>query len=136
MPPEVARKRVLIVDDEPDVLETLAAMVSTGGYEVVTCGDFEEAKKYVTETPPDILITDVRLGAYNGLQLAVVMRSTCLTCPIVVLSAFDDPTLRLEAAHLHAVYLAKPVSKKELLVCIAGLGRASVFTAPASKHVH
>jgi DNA-binding response OmpR family regulator len=129
-------KRVLIVDDEPDVLDTLAAMVSAGGYEVVTRSDFEAAKKYITETPPDILITDVRLGPYNGLQLAVVMRSACLQCPIVVLSAFDDPTLRAEASHVSAIYLAKPVSKKELLVCIAGLGRASVWTAPASKHVH
>jgi DNA-binding response OmpR family regulator len=136
MPNRVPPKRVLIVDDEPDVLETLAAMVSSGGYDVVTLGDFEDAKKYVTETPPDILVTDVRLGAYNGLQLAVLMRSTHPQSPIVVLSAFDDPTLRAEAAHLHAVYLAKPVSKKELLVCIAGLGRASVWTAPASKHVH
>jgi DNA-binding response OmpR family regulator len=136
MATEAPRKRVLIVDDEPDVLDTLAAMVSTGGYEVITLGDFEEAKKYVTDSPPDILITDVRLGAYNGLQLAVWMRAACPLCPIVVLSAFDDPTLRIEAAHLRAVYLAKPVSKKELLVCIAGLGHASVFTVPASKHVH
>jgi DNA-binding response OmpR family regulator len=129
-------KRVLIVDDEADVLETLAAMVSSGGYEVVTRSDFETAKRYLMETPPDILITDVRLGAYNGLQLAVVMRSTCPQCPIVVLSAFDDPTLRAEAAQVSAIYLAKPVSKKELLVCIAGLGRASMWTAPASKQVH
>ena len=129
-------KRVLIVDDEPDVLETLAGMVSSGGYEVVTRSDFETAKRYLTETPPDILITDVRLGAYNGLQLAVLMRGACAQCPIVVLSAFDDPTLRAEAAHVSAIYLAKPVSKKELLVCIAGLGRASMWTAPASKQVH
>jgi two-component system OmpR family response regulator len=129
-------KRVLIVDDEPDVLDTLAAMVASGGYEVVTRSDFEEARRYLTEMPPDILITDVRLGAYNGLQLAVVLRSTCASCPIVVLSAFDDPTLRAEAAHVSAIFLAKPVSKKELLVCIAGLGRASVWTAPTSKHVH
>jgi DNA-binding response OmpR family regulator len=129
-------KRVLIVDDDPDVLETLAAMVSSGGYEVVTSSDFEAAKRYITDSPPDILITDVRLGAYNGLQLAVLMRGACAQCPIVVLSAFDDPTLRAEASHVSAIYLAKPVSKKELLVCIAGLGRASVWTAPASKHVH
>ncbi len=112
-------KRVLIVDDEPDVLETLAEMVSAGGYDVVTRASFDEAKRYLTHEPPDILVTDVRLGAFNGLQLAVLMRSLRPTNPIVVLSAFDDPTLREEAAHCQATYLTKPVSKKELLVHLA-----------------
>ena len=92
-------KRVLIVDDEPDVLETLAELVQGAGYEVVTRLNFEDARKDIANDPPDILVTDVRLGPFNGLQLAVLMRATRPESPIVVLSAYDDPTLRLEAAH-------------------------------------
>lgn len=128
-------KRVLIVDDEPDVLETLAELVAAGGYDVVTHTSFEEARKDITNDPPDILVTDVRLGAFNGLQLAVLMRSLRPDTPIVVLSAYDDPTLRLEAAHCHATYLTKPVSRKELLVSLAGLSRTPAM-GPASKRVH
>jgi DNA-binding response OmpR family regulator len=128
-------KRVMIVDDEPDVLETLAELVAGGGYTVETRESFEDARKDITNDPPDILVTDVRLGAFNGLQLAVLMRALRPDSPIVVLSAFDDPTLRLEAAHCQATYLTKPVSRKELLVCLAGMGRIPAV-GPASKRIH
>lgn len=118
-------KRVLIVDDEVGVLETLAKLVEAGGYEVDTRTSFQEAKEYLLAHAPDILVTDVRLGAFNGLQLALLMRAEHPRCPIVVLSAYDDPLLREEAAHCQAAYLTKPVSKKELLVCLAGLARST-----------
>lgn len=132
---DATAKRVLIVDDEPDVLETLAGLVAGGGYDVITRTSFEDARRDITDDPPDILVTDVRLGAFNGLQLAVLMRAIRPESPIVVLSAYDDPTLRLEAAHCHAIYLTKPVSRKELLVCLAGLSRAPAV-GRASKRIH
>lgn len=125
-------KRVLIVDDEVAVLETLAKLVASGGYEVDTRSSFEEAKEYLVAHAPDILVTDVRLGAFNGLQLALIMRAEHPRCPIVVLSAYDDPLLRQEAAHCQAAYLTKPVSKKELLVCLAGLARSTPMTGVSS----
>jgi DNA-binding response OmpR family regulator len=131
----MGKQRVMIVDDEPEVLETLAELIAGGGYEVTTRSSFEEARKDITTEPPDILVTDVRLGAFNGLQLAVLMRGVRPDSPIVVLSAFDDPTLRLEAAHCHATYLTKPVSRKELLVCLAGVSRAPAV-GRASKRIH
>jgi DNA-binding response OmpR family regulator len=129
-------KRVLIVDDEADVLETLAELVSAGGYEVVTRTSFEEARKDITNDPPDILVTDVRLGPFNGLQLAVLMRAMRPDGPIIVLSAYDDPTLRIEAAHCQATYLTKPVSRKELLVSLAGISSRQPAMGPQSKRVH
>jgi DNA-binding response OmpR family regulator len=128
-------KRVLIVDDEPDVLETLAELVSAGGYEVTARSSFEEARKDITGDPPDILVTDVRLGPFNGIQLAVLMRAVRPEAPIIVLSAYDDPTLRVEAARCQANYLTKPVSRKELLVSLAGMARVPAM-GPASKRVH
>lgn len=128
-------KRVLIVDDEADVLETLARLVASGGYEVETRSSFEEAKAYLATQAPDILVTDVRLGAFNGLQLALIMRAEHPHCPIIVLSAYDDPLLRQEAAYCQAAYLTKPVSKKELLVCLAGLFRSTPMSV-GSTTVH
>lgn len=127
-------KRVLIVDDEEAVLETLARLVESGGYEVDTRTTFHDAKAYLLDHAPDILVTDIRLGAFNGLQLALLMRAEHPRCPIVVLSAYDDPLLREEAAHCQAAYLTKPVSKKELLVCLAGLARSTPMLGPSSIH--
>lgn len=127
-------KRVLIVDDETSVLETLAKLVEAGGYEVDTRASFQEARDYLLAHAPDILVTDVRLGAFNGLQLAMLMRAEHPRCPIVVLSAYDDPLLRQEAAHCQAAYLTKPVSKKELLVCLAGLARSTPMSGGTSIH--
>jgi DNA-binding NtrC family response regulator len=113
------RKRVLIVDDQEDVLKTLAALVSHGGYDVVTLSRFDDARRFIDETPPDILVTDVRLGAFNGLQLVLHMRQARPGGAVVVLSAFDDAVIRQEATRAGALFLAKPVTRQQLLDCLA-----------------
>jgi DNA-binding response OmpR family regulator len=112
--------RVLVVDDQPDVLRTLAHLVASGGYQVDTRLRFDEARHYIDVTPPDLLVVDVRLGAYNGLQLALHMRNARPDAPIVVLSAYDDPMIRKETERIGARWLSKPISRKALLDCLAG----------------
>lgn len=107
--------RILVVDDEPAVLDMLAWGLRRAGYEVVTVARFEDAKRYISDDPLDALITDVRLGAFNGLQLALLMRDAHPSAPIVVLSGFDDPTLRKETERIDGVYLTKPVSSETLV---------------------
>lgn len=107
--------RILLVDDEPAVLDALAWGLRRGGYDVVALPRFEDAKRLIAEAPPDGLVTDVRLGAFNGLQLAWLMRDASPTCPIVVLSGYDDPTLRKEAERLGGVYHTKPVPSDTLV---------------------
>jgi DNA-binding NtrC family response regulator len=111
-------KRVLIVDDQEDVLRTLAALVAHGGFEVVTRSRFDTAKHFIDESPPDVLITDVRLGAFNGLQLVLHMRQARPDSPVVVLSAWDDAVIRQEAERAGAHFLAKPVTRQELLALL------------------
>jgi two-component system response regulator YesN len=60
-------------------------------------------------------LTDVRLGAFNGLQLAVVARDLHPDIRIIIYSGFDDPVLRAEAERLDATYLVKPIPFSELL---------------------
>ena len=115
----MAHPTVLVVDDQEDVLRTLAYYVGQGGYRVTALSRFEDARQFIDETPPDMLVTDVRLGAFNGLQLVLQLRAARPGAPIVVLSAFDDPTLREEAERHGARYLLKPLGKQELLECLA-----------------
>jgi DNA-binding response OmpR family regulator len=113
-------KRVLVVDDQPDVARTLAHLVASGGYEVDTHTKFDAARHYIDTTPPDILVVDVRLGPFNGLQLALHMRSARADAVIVVLSAFDDAMIRQEVDRIGARWLSKPVSRRDLIACLRG----------------
>ena len=61
------------------------------------------------------LLTDVRLGEYNGIQLALLARELHPNIKVVVFSGFDDPVLKEEARRIGATYLVKPVSGHSLV---------------------
>jgi DNA-binding NtrC family response regulator len=109
------RQKILIVDDDPSLLEALERALRDAGEDVVAHGSFEEARKTLRGTSFDALITDVRLGAFNGLQLAVMARDAHPDIRLIVFSGFDDPVLRSDAEHIGAVYLVKPVTSSQLL---------------------
>lgn len=109
------RLKILIVDDDPSLLEALERSFIEAGEDVTAHGSFEEARRALHATHFDALITDVRLGAFNGLQLAVISRDTHPEIRLIVFSGFDDPVLRTEAEHVGATYLVKPVTGAKLL---------------------
>ena len=112
----------LVVDDEESVLGLLGVWLTDAGFEIVTCSRYEDARQYLAGQTPRGLITDVRLGAYNGLQLAMLLRDRDPAIPIVVLSAFDDPTLRRETDDLGGVFLTKPLRREDLLASLRDAG--------------
>jgi DNA-binding response OmpR family regulator len=109
------RQKILIVDDDPSLLEALERSFIEAGQDVVAHDSFEEARRVLQTTRFDALITDVRLGAFNGLQLAVIGRDTYPDIRLIVFSGFDDPVLRTEAEHVGATYMVKPVTGAKLL---------------------
>src|SRR5215210_2672029 len=108
-------QRVLVVDDEPSLLEAMHIAFTRAGRDVVCCRTFEEGRERLLTEPFDVMVTDVRLGAFNGLQLAVIARDKHPQMRIIVFSGFDDPVLREEADHLGASYVLKPVGADRLL---------------------
>jgi two-component system nitrogen regulation response regulator GlnG len=119
-------KSVLVVDDDRQVLRYLSEVLREAGYDTVTCEQFADAKALLSTTNPDLLLTDIRLGAYNGLQLAIFARSRHPEMPVVVLTGYEDPTLRKEALASGATFLVKPVRRDELLTGIARAMEPSV----------
>jgi two-component system response regulator YesN len=109
------RQKILIVDDDPSLLEALERSFIEAGEDVVAHDSFEAARRALQSTQFDALITDVRLGAFNGLQLAVISRDTYPGIRLIVFSGFDDPVLRTEAEHVGATYIVKPVTGAKLL---------------------
>jgi DNA-binding response OmpR family regulator len=106
---------LLIVDDDVPLLSALSRYLSNYGFRVSSSSVFQDAKEHISSACPDILITDVRLGAFNGLQLAMLARDVRPDTRVVVFSGFDDPVLKEEARRIGAAYLVKPVSGEELV---------------------
>jgi DNA-binding NtrC family response regulator len=108
-------RRILVVDDDETLLDAIARAMRAGGQLVVPCGSFEEAREALRHQTFDVLITDVRLRASNGLQLAIIARQMNPAMRLIVFSGFDDPVLRAEADKIDAFYLVKPVTAATLL---------------------
>ena len=104
---------VLLVDDDPEVVHTLRDVLESAGYRVMAATAFEDAKRLLAGTPPPaLLITDVRLGMFNGLQLAVLRPPTT---GVIVISGHFDRTLETETRRLGGVFMLKPVPAKVLI---------------------
>jgi len=118
-PSTIANIRLLIVDDDPSLLDAMQRALRDALRTVVACDSFEKARQTLKDQSFDALITDVRLGAFNGLQLAVMAHDMHPDMRLIVFSGFDDPVLRADAEQIGATYLVKPVSSSELLKLLA-----------------
>jgi len=118
--------RIAVVDDDVALLDALErGLLDAGEHHVVALSKFEDAKQMLRSTPFNVLITDVRLGAYNGLQLAVLAKDVNPDVTLIVFSGYDDPVLREEAERLGASYLIKPVLTSELLAVVRAKSKSS-----------
>ena len=115
---------LLIVDDDLPLLHALSRYLSEKGFQVTSCSTFEGAKQQIGASRPDIVVTDVRLGAFNGLQLALLARDVRPDARVIVFSGFDDPVLKEDARRAGASYMVKPVTGRALVEAVLE-GRAS-----------
>ena len=114
------RARVLIVDDDQQYLDGVREWLDGAGYETSVASTFEDAKRAIETSPPHLVLLDIRLGAFNGLQL-MISTGRVRRIPAIVITGFDDPVLRADAASFGARYLVKPVVPRELLTNIQEL---------------
>jgi len=111
---------VLAVNTNQAALSTTKEILASSGYFVVCAGGYGEAKERLTLAPPDLLITSVKLGAYNGLQL-VIRASTNPKVPSIVVGDRSDAVLQNEAKRLGAVFLAEPLERDSLIPIVQKL---------------
>jgi DNA-binding NtrC family response regulator len=111
-------QRILLVDDDESVLSAMETAFLESGRDVIAIGTYEQAREMLRSDTFDVLLTDVRLGAFNGLQLAVIAREANPDVQLIVFSGFDDPVLRADAEHLGATYLVKPVTSAHIMSLI------------------
>jgi two-component system response regulator RegA len=108
-------RRALIVDDDSQVLTLTTRWFTEAGYAVDAAATFADARARIDAIEPDVLVVDVRLNGFNGVQLAALARARRPETRIVVISGFDDPVLRKEAERCGAAFLCKPLIGPQLL---------------------
>lgn len=111
-------KRVLVVDDDPQVLSLTTRCLRGAGYEVTATDDFADARMQIHVTKPSIVVADVRLGLFNGIQLGILAREIHQAIGIVIMSGFDDVVLRRDTAQMGAEYVTKPFATADLLSAV------------------
>jgi DNA-binding NtrC family response regulator len=132
---------VLVVDADSADLASTAMLLEAAGYRVLSAGSFDEAKQVLALEGPDLLITGVRLGPYNGLHLVLRSRSDHPEMAAIVTSRHRDAVLEQEARRQNAGFVVRPVADDEFLAEVSrSLARtlhappapAADFSAPAS----
>jgi DNA-binding NarL/FixJ family response regulator len=117
-------KRLLVVDDEPNLLRAVAACLKAENYEVTTARSANEALMHLAESVPDLIISDIRMPGMDGYQLARQLRASQRTAlvPIVFLTAKDETADRIEGFRAGVdAYLTKPFEPDELIAVVNGI---------------
>jgi len=130
--------RVLVVDDDRQLLRALRITLTARGYEVVVAGDAATAITVAARTPPDVVVLDLGLPDMDGVAVIEALRGWS-TAPIIVLSARDAGPAKVHALDVGADdYVTKPFGMDELLARIrAALRRAAPATGtPALTTPH
>jgi two-component system alkaline phosphatase synthesis response regulator PhoP len=122
----MARTRILVVDDEPDILELVQYNLSKAQYDVVGVESGEEALAQVRTTPPDLIVLDLMLPGADGLEVCKALKRDTRTAavPIVILTARGEEADIVVGLELGADdYLTKPFSPRVLLARIRAVLR-------------
>jgi DNA-binding response OmpR family regulator len=123
------RPRVLLVSPPGGVSTALATELATCGYEPLVAADFPTAKALL-DTRPDFLVTDLKLGSYNGLHLAI--RAGAAGTPVIVVGD-DDPVLRAEAERQNTLFLTPPLTPARVIQSIGTMLNASRQTRRSTR---
>ncbi len=108
-------EKILIVEDEPVLRETLAYNLTRQGYLVETVGDGQLAVDLARSTQPDLILLDIMLPGMDGFEVCRILRQE-MNIPILMLTARDDEIDRVIGLEIGADdYITKPFSMRELM---------------------
>ena len=109
-------ERVLIVDDDPDIVRLVSYNLSHSGFEAIHASSGREALQLVQKQPPDLVILDLMLPGRDGLEVLSTLRKRGLDTPVLILTARDAIGDRVQGLDSGADdYLVKPFAFPELL---------------------
>jgi two-component system response regulator HydG len=126
--------KVLILDDEPEMLENCQRILTAAGYSCLLTGDPLEAVLLLGSDRPDVVITDLRMPVMDGMDVLKQAREIDHLCPVIVLTAFASIESAIEAVKQGAFdYLSKPFSNEQIRIAV---GRAMEQRRLALENLH
>jgi two-component system alkaline phosphatase synthesis response regulator PhoP len=129
----MAVNHVLVVDDEPAIVEIVRDYLADAGYRVSTARSGDEALRQTRSIRPDLIVLDLGLPGIDGLDITRTIRQSS-GVPIIMLTARSDEADRVVGLELGADdYLVKPFSPRELLARVRAVLRRSQGMADASE---
>jgi CheY-like chemotaxis protein len=111
-------KKILLVDDEGDLISYIASVLKEEGFDVSTRLSAEEALGKIASDKPDLVISDVRMEQMDGFTMLEKMKTMkdCSNVPVIFLTAMDDRLGQQQATKLGATaYISKPFDLDELI---------------------
>ena len=124
-------EKILIVEDDANLLETIKYNLRKEGYDVVTASDGERALEVARKEKPDLLILDIMLPKMNGFEVCRILRKE-MTIPILMLTAKADETDKIVGLEIGADdYMTKPFSMRELMARVRAMLRRVKMTEPS-----
>jgi CheY-like chemotaxis protein len=127
-------RRILVVDDEAAVADSLQLVLSSRSYEVRAVYSAEEAIEVLAEWPPDLAVIDVMLPKMNGIELAETISGNYPACRTLLISGHPGTADLLNDARSHGQtfdILAKPLHPTFILETVTGMLPASLDNAGA-----
>ena len=121
---------IMVVEDDPAIRQVLGALLSGFGYHVIEAASAEQALEFLNVVAPDLILTDVHMGAVSGVELCQRVKSDPRYefTPVVVLTAVSDLSARLAGLAAGADdFFPKPVDSTELRTRIAALLRVKLL---------
>ena len=112
-------RRVLVVDDEENIRLVVKSLLRKNGYEVGVADSGEAALGMVDSFGPDVILTDVRMPKMGGLDLLATLRAKQHPATVIVMSAYGNIDMALEAMKAGAYdYISKPFKPEELILVL------------------
>lgn len=134
----VEERRILIADDEPDILEILSYNLRQKGYQVITAKDGEAAIQLAKQEKPDLIILDIMMPKKNGIEVCRVLRENPLfqNTLIIFLTALSDDLSHVKGLEDGADdFISKPISPKVLVSKVNALFRRVLKEESNSKSI-
>lgn len=108
--------RVLLVDDDTDLLKLLSIRLESENYDVDTAESGEEALTHVMKSRPDVVVTDLKMDGMDGMELLATLHREASTIPVIIMTAHGTIPDAVEATKRGAFsFVTKPVEKDQLL---------------------
>ncbi len=131
--PDNSKSTILVVDDEPDILELIIYNLEQHGHTVISASNGAKALELAKSRLPDLIVLDVMMPEINGVEVAKRLRAQTETAamPIIMLTARSEESNELEGLDAGADdYITKPFSMQVLLARINSLTRRSMQSSP------